>query len=140
MNRIVFPEKAAFSMQLDIRISDINYGMHMANDAVARFVNEARVGYLRKLGYEDELHIEGVSLIMRDSYTQFRSEGFYGNEIVIEVYTEVLSDREFLLFYKLLHKESEKALAYCRTSMLCFDYSIRKPVSIPEEFRKKLEG
>ena len=41
--KIPLPEKKDFSTEIKLRISDINYGGHMGNDAVLTIVHEARL-------------------------------------------------------------------------------------------------
>ncbi len=39
-----------FTTAYQVRISDINYGNHVANSAVLNFFQDARIRYLKQLG------------------------------------------------------------------------------------------
>ncbi|NDG84238.1 MAG: thioesterase, partial [Proteobacteria bacterium] len=58
--KIDLPERFAFSTELSLRITDINYGGHLGNDAVLGLVHEARVRFLKHHGFS-ETEIGGVS-------------------------------------------------------------------------------
>ncbi len=42
-----------FSATLEVRISDINYGNHLGHDSLVSLLHEARVRFLRHLGYTE---------------------------------------------------------------------------------------
>ena len=86
MARIKFdlPPRFHFSTELSIRIGDINYGGHLGNDAVLTLAHEARIRFLKQYGYS-ELDIEGTAIIMADAAVVYKSEGFLGDILRIEV-------------------------------------------------------
>lgn len=137
--KIDLPELLPFKTTLTIRVTDLNYGNHLANDAVLAFVHEARVLFLKSLGFS-ELDIAGVGLIMADTAIVYRSEGFLGDEILIEVGAGEISKVSFDLFYRLTKKETGQEVAIVKTGMVCFDYSSRKVTALPEEAKVKLVG
>ena len=76
--RIELPEEFHFSINIPIRITDLNYGGHVGNDTVLSMIHEARVQFLKAHGYS-ELNLAGVSLIMADAGIEFKAELFYGD-------------------------------------------------------------
>ena len=64
--KINLPSSFHFTTEIPIRISDINYGGHLGNDAVLSILHEARLRMLIEHGWT-EMSIEGVSIIMSDS-------------------------------------------------------------------------
>ena len=49
--KIEFPEKFAYSTNIPVRITDINYGGHVGNDAILSLIHEARMQFLENHGY-----------------------------------------------------------------------------------------
>lgn len=137
--KIDLPKTLPFKTTMNIRIGDLNYGNHLSNDAVLAFVHEARVQYLKALGYS-ELDMEGVGLIMADTAIVYKSEGFLGDEIEIQVGAGEVSKVSFDLFYRLIKKDTKQEIALVKTGMVCFDYSSKKVTALPEEARKKLSS
>ena len=46
--KLQLPANFLFSTEIPIRISDINYGGHLGNDAVLSIVHEARIQFLQQ--------------------------------------------------------------------------------------------
>jgi len=142
--KIDLPEHFSFSCRVPVRITDINYGGHVGNDTVLTIIHEARMQFFKKLGYT-ELNFAGSGMIMADAAIEFKSELFYGDELTVAVTAGDLTKIGFDLFYRLEKpgdQESDKHIlvAVAKTGMLCYDYSLRKIVAVPEEAKLKLEA
>lgn len=139
--KVELPEQFAFSTTIPVRITDLNYGKHVGNDTILSMIHEARVQYLKQLGY-GELDLAGVGLIMSDVAIEFKSELFYGDEVLVSVAAGDLSKISFDLYYKLEKRSGDKtvAVAVAKTGMVCYDYSKKKVAPIPEEVVVKLKG
>jgi len=137
--KIDLPEKFPFSVSIPIRITDLNYGGHVGNDTVLSLIHEARMQFLQYYGYK-ELEIEGIGLIMTDVGIEFKSELFYGDTIKASVSVRDFSRIGFDLYYK-LEKEAEGKtilVATAKTGMICYNYSSKKIVKVPEKFQATL--
>lgn len=134
--QLVLPEHFPFSTQIPVRITDLNYGAHVGNDAVLSMVHEARVQYLKSLGYS-ELDLAGASLIMADSAVIYKGEGFYGDVLTVKVAAAELSKYGFELYYH-FSNQAGKEIAHAKTGMLCFNYTTRKLMPLPEAAAAKL--
>ncbi len=139
MARIIIelPERLPFRTELELRISEINYGGHLGNDSVLALVHESRIRYLAALGFT-ELDIGGASLIMADVGIVYRSEGFHGDRLSIEVGPGAITSRSFDLYFRLLNQKTGKEVAIAKTGMLAFDYRSRKVTTLPEAFLAKV--
>lgn len=133
--RIELPEEFHFSINIPIRITDLNYGGHVGNDTVLSMIHEARVQFLKAHGYS-ELNLEGVSLIMADAGIEFKAELFYGDIVKAFVTAGNFSRAGFDLLYKLMRDENIVALA--KTGMVCYNYDAKKVVSLPAEVKGRL--
>ncbi|MEK6756777.1 MAG: thioesterase family protein, partial [Bacteroidota bacterium] len=76
------PERFHFSVEIPLRITDINYGGHLGNDALLSLLHEARVQFLRHHGFT-EMNIDRRSIIMADAVILYKSEGFYGDVVIL---------------------------------------------------------
>jgi len=129
------PDKFIFSTRIKVRIDDINYGGHLSNDKVLSIVHEARLRFLNSLGFS-ELDLAGVSIIMADVAAIYKSEGFQGDELEIEIAVKDFTTMGFDIFYKILNLTTGKDLALVKTGIVCFDYKARKVQTVPKEFLK----
>ena len=137
--KIELPPRFAFSCKIPVRITDLNYGGHVGNDAVLSLIHEARMQFLRYFGYT-EMNLAGVGMIMADVAIEFKSELFYGDTVTAHVTISELSKIGFDIVYKLEKEENDsvKTVALAKTGMICFDYDIKKIVAVPEEVKQKL--
>ena len=135
--KIDLPDNFSFSTDLSVRITDINYGGHLGNAAVLGLVHEARVRFLEHHGFS-ERDIGGASLIMSDAAVVYRSEGFHGDVIRIDVAAAEFSRTGFDLFFRLTNQSTAQELARAKTGMVAFDYSTRKVCPVPGEFKAAL--
>ncbi|MBI3579152.1 MAG: thioesterase family protein [Ignavibacteriales bacterium] len=108
--KLDLPDSFQFSTEISIRINDINYGGHLGNDTVLSLVHEARVRFLKHLGFTEK-DIGGNGIIM--------------------------SDCDFL--YRLSNKENGKEIARVKTGIVFYDYENKKIVSVPDVFKSIIE-
>ena len=138
--KLALPETFSFTTTLPVRITDLNYGGHVGNDTILTLLHEARVQYLKHLGYS-ELDLAGVSLIMADVAIEFKAELFYGDVLQASVTAAEFTRAGFELYYKLfVQKEGKEVnIALAKTGMVCFNYNTRKVTAIPQEAVDKMK-
>jgi acyl-CoA thioester hydrolase len=139
--RLILPEHFSFVANIPVRITDLNYGGHVGNDSILSLIHEIRVQFLRHHGY-GELDLAGVGLIMADVAIEFKSELFYGDSLRASVAASEFSRVGFELYYKLEKQSGQKwvPVSFARTGMICYDYTLKKIVSVPKEVCTKLLG
>jgi acyl-CoA thioester hydrolase len=138
--KIDLPEQFSFSTSIPVRITDLNYGNHVGNDAVLAIIHEARMQFLKNFGYT-EMDFAGAGMIMSDVAIEFKNELFYGDIVIASVTATGFSKAGFDIYYKLEKSLGGKNIlaAAAKTGMVCFDYTKKKIVAIPEEARQKLQ-
>lgn len=139
--KLEVPEKKIAMIEVPVRISDINYGNHVGNDSFVSIIHEARMQWLKKYGYS-ELDIEGFGMIMSDLSVEFKAESLYGDMVLVEIICGETSRAGFELYFRLFTNRHGKRLhlANARTGMVCYDYTAKKPVGIPQKFLEILQG
>lgn len=143
MNRvkIKFPdENPLFNTSIPIRISDINYGNHVGNDAILSIIHEARLQFLSSYGLT-ELDAGGAGLIMADVMIAYRGEGFYGDTLKVEIYAVDVTSMSFSLLYKLSTDRNSTPIdiAHAKTGLVCFNYDERRVVPVTESLKRVLK-
>ena len=127
-------ENYPFSLELEVRITDLNYGGHLGNDSLLSLVHEARVAFLASHGFS-EMDCGGVSLIMADASISFLGEAYAGDLLRIEVAAGEVSSSGFRLFQRITRPLDGKMIALVETGMVSFDYSLGKIQPLPEAAR-----
>ncbi|OWY40501.1 thioesterase [Xenophilus sp. AP218F] len=136
--QIPLPERFSFETCLSVRIGDINYGGHLANDALLRLAHEARLRWLRCLGYASETAIEGAGIIIADAAVCYRAEAFHGDALRFALAADDLNRHGFDLLYAVSDDKTGKEVARLKTGVVFFDYQKRKVAPMPEIFAGKL--
>ncbi len=137
--RLDLPSVFPYSTVVPVRITDINYGAHLGNDALMGILHEARVRFLNHLGYNEQ-NIEGFSIIMSDAAIVYRSESFYGDQLNIQVAVEDFHTFGCDIFYKVSELNSSREVARAKTGIVFFDYENRKLLEVPKEFLRRFQG
>jgi acyl-CoA thioester hydrolase len=139
--KIEMPDSFSFSTRLSVRITDLNYGDHVGNDQVLSFLHEARVRYLNSLGYT-ELNMEGVSMIMADAALVYKNEMHYADELLVSIQAVEFSRVGFDLIYQIVKTQDETLIpvVLAKTAMICYDYTLKKIIPLPEAALLKLNA
>ncbi len=133
--KLELPEKFSFQTEITILVSHINYGGHLGNDSLLSVLQEARVRFLKSIG-QSELEFYSHSMIMSDVAIAFKSEGFYGEVLKVEIAIAEISRVGFEMYYSVTEQKSNRLVAQAKTGMICFDYKNKKVVSVSDEFKK----
>ncbi len=144
--KLQLPGTFSFSTTIPVRITDLNYGNHVGNDAVLSIIHEARMQFLGHHGYT-EMQFAGVGMLMADAAIEFKAELFYGDVVIASVAVAEISRIGFDIYYKLetlsrVPGDSSKTVlvAAAKTGMICYDYAAKKIVAVPEKAREKLNA
>jgi acyl-CoA thioester hydrolase len=137
--QLELPDRFLYTVELPVRVSDLNYGAHVGHDAILTLMQEARVIFYRSLGYRDELSFEGpVGQVITDVAIQYKAEGFLGDIFLIHIVVADFNKYGFDMLYKIENKANGKEIARGKTGIVCFDYSRHKIAALPESLKKRL--
>ncbi len=130
--KVALPDTFAFATDIPVRITDLNYGGHLSNDALLGLLHEARVHFLRSLGVPNDYDpVTKLGLIMVDVAVEYKGEAFHGDVLRVQMAGTDRSKYGFDVVYH-VHNQAGKEIARAKTGMLCFDYNIRKLRLLPE--------
>lgn len=137
--KLTLPDTFSFTTTIPIRISDINYGNHVGNDAILSIIHEARMQLLSKHSFT-ELNCGGVGLIMADAGIEFKQEIFYGDVLEVSIAAVNFSSIGFDLYYRLTKRAAEKTIivALAKTGMVCYNYDAKKIAQVPQDVKQAL--
>ncbi len=131
--KLELPDTFEFATELTVRITDINYGGHMGNDALLALFHEARLRFLGKFGLSEK-DAGGAAFIMSDAAIVYKAEAFHGDTLCVEVAVAEVSTIGCEIVYRAVNKANDREIARAKTGMVFFDYAARKIVKTPEKF------
>ncbi len=135
---IALPERFAFSTEIEVRITDLNYGKHLGNDSLLGLIHEARVRFLRAHGLQ-ELDFEGRSLIMVDAAIVYRAEAFAGDRLAFAVAVALTGRAGCDFLYRITRVADGRLVAEAKTGVVFLDPGTRKVVALPPAARRLAE-
>jgi YbgC/YbaW family acyl-CoA thioester hydrolase len=137
--KIDLPAKNLVTVSIPVRITDINYGNHVGNNAIVEIIHEARVQFLQKHGFT-ELNVAGIALIMSELLVDYKNESFYGDVLEVNIFIGEITRVSFELFYQIstTRKEKKITIALAKTGMVSYNYETKKVTAVSGELRSIL--
>lgn len=132
--RIKPPSAPAFSVELPVRVTDLNYGKHLGHMEVVGLMHEARVRFLEHLGMT-ELDAEGTNLLVVDLAVSYRAEAFCGDRLEVSIGVEPEGSRGLTMVYGLRRMSDDVVVAVGRTGVVFVDATTRRLVQAPKALR-----
>jgi YbgC/YbaW family acyl-CoA thioester hydrolase len=127
-----------FVLPYSVRVGDINYGGHVSNAVVLLYFQDARIGYLQRLGPYSEHDIGGCGIILPEAHLHYRAEMFLGDQLQIGVRIGELRNSAFVMEYRI--ERDGAVMAEGTTNLVAYDYQTRRPVRLPAAFRQAVEN
>ncbi len=110
-----------FQTRVVVRITDVNYGGHLANDRLLGLLHEVRIRFLAGYGY-DEMDCDGVPIIQGDAVIDYQAQGFVGDELLFEVAAGDPTRCSIRFYYRVSRAGDGTVIALAETTMVGFRY------------------
>jgi acyl-CoA thioester hydrolase len=125
-------DRVDFSTSIPFRITDHNYGDHVANNVFVEYLHEGRVQLLEAFGYTEK-DVAGVALIMSELHVKYTKQAFYPGELELELSVTNLRPTRFDIFYRGYDRAGDLVLL-ATTEMAGLDTKTGKPIRLPDAF------
>ena len=120
-----------FSIPITVRIGDINYGNHVGYHIYLLYFQEARIAYLKHLGFSEH-DIAGYGMVVASVECKYKKELLLGDEFRVECRITELKSKAFTMEYRIVRAQIIHALGM--TVNLCFDRQAQKVARLPQAF------
>jgi len=124
------PAHFLFSTEMQIYISHVNQGGHLDNAQLLTLVSEARVRFFQWLGYR-ESNVEGLAIVVGDIVAQYKSEGFHGESMRVEMTPSDPNKYGFDLIFRMTEKVTDREVARGKIGVVFVEKGQRKVAAIP---------
>lgn len=136
--QLELPESFTFAVDIQVRVTDINFAGHLGNDTLVSLLQEARTCFLRQHGLTD-LDIFGAGIVVADLVVVYKSEAFRGETLSVEVAVADFNKYGCDFFYRVRETTSDREVARAKTGIVFFDYRERRISPVPEQFRTLID-
>lgn len=124
--------KFVFETKIDVHISYINYGDHLGNDSFVVLLHEARIRFLKSLGFT-ERDLGGYGLIVKRLVIEYQEQVYHGDVLTIKIGIGEISRASVRLVYTATNQDG-KPVMDAETLIVFFDYEKNKIKKTPEFF------
>lgn len=111
---------------------------HVNNVAYLRWCETGRVEYLRRLGLFPELPPKGVGPIVASVTCHYRRQLKYPDTVIVGTRVTAIGNSSFHMEHRIVSQASGETAAESEATMVTVDYSIGKPVRVPEGVREAI--
>lgn len=139
--KIQLPKNILTTVFIPVRITDINYGNHVGNNAFVEIIHESRAQFLIQHDFT-EMDVAGTSLIMSELLVEFKNEAHYNDLLEIKIFSGEILRASFEFFYEISTKKNnqEIIIARAKTGMVCYNKTFKKVEAVPEKLKTILMG
>ena len=128
-----------FATDIQIYISHVNQGGHLDNAQLLALVSEARVRFFKALGYF-ESGVEGALIVVGDIVAQYKSEGFHGETMQVEMGAADFNKYGFDLQFCMREKTTQRDVALGKIGIVFITPEDRKVTPVPAAFLQRLDA
>ena len=132
--QLTLPASLPFATEIEVRVTDMNYGGHLGNDSLLSLVHEARYRFFRHHGMS-EVDAGGARLVLADAAIVYRAEAFAGDRLRFEVGIGDLARVACDLCYRATRVADGRLIAEAKTGLVFLDPATRRPVEVPAAVR-----
>ena len=127
-----------FATEMQIYISHVNQGGHLDNAQLLSLASEARLRFFKALGYL-ELGVEGALIVVADIVAQYKSEGFYGETMRVEMNPTDFNKYGFDLQFRMSEATTAREVALGKIGIAFVTREARRITPVPPAFLTRVE-
>ncbi|MBN2527295.1 MAG: thioesterase family protein [Deltaproteobacteria bacterium] len=128
-------EKYPIHHELTVRVSDLNYGAHLAYDRVLSLAHQVRVELFSEWNVtEIDLGDQKTGLVVGDVAVNYLGEGFLNDRLRIETAALEVGAIAFRFNHRFVNIKTGGEIALADIGFVGFDYGRRMPGRLPAAF------
>ena len=141
MPRLIHPALPRYDFHTDVQIyiSHVNQGGHLDNAQLLTLVSEARLRFFNWLGYQ-EFNEQGYSFVVGDMVAQYKSEGFHGEVMRLEMAPADFNPYGFDLLFRMTETRSGRDEAIGKSGIVFLKQPERKVTPVPQALLERLRA
>jgi acyl-CoA thioester hydrolase len=129
-----------FYHPIEVRYGDLDPQGHVNNAKFLTYFEQARLVYWIRLGIftTDQSFME-LGIILADVHITYLAPVYYGQNIKVGVRVVKLGNKSMTWEQNVVDAATGKELAKGEVVVVAYDYKEEKTISIPQEWREKIE-
>ena len=129
-----------FKHSLSVRFSDVDGLAHTNNAAYITYFEEARLAYVKALGYDRARSLKDFSFILAHVSCDFKAPSYGGELLDIFCGVTRVGNASFDMHYEVKDHQTGLLVASGKTVQVTYNYHESKVVPVADELRKQIEN
>ncbi|MBP9888483.1 MAG: four helix bundle protein [Leptospiraceae bacterium] len=138
-NKLEIPTYYPFSIEIPIRRIDLSLDVHVSFATILDIVMEAYLAFFANYKF-NVLDLKESSVIFANANISYQGELFYKDIVKVEVAPDNFMEKAFDLNFRLTKENEKIPVAFVKIRVLFFNYSIKKVIPVPIEFKSNFEN
>lgn len=127
-------------VQLPVAWGDMDSFRHVNNTVFFRYFETARIAYLDRIGFEQEMQESGIGPILASTHCRFRRPLTYPDTIRIGARTTELHGDRFVMEYRIVSEAHGAVAADGGGVVVAFSYRTHVKAPVPAAVRQAILG
>ncbi len=127
----------SFTLDLPVRISEVNYGNHLGHAALASLLHQARLK-LYKQHNINELNIDGTGAIVKKLKIEYQGEAFFDDILHIRIQRKEATGATYTFEYFVTKNNDHIEVAHVLETMAFTNIESHRATRIPPAMKKLL--
>lgn len=119
---------------------DMDYFRHVNNIVFFRYFESARIAYLERIGFREEMQERGIGPILAATHARFRRPLTYPDWVWTGARTRALSADRFEMEYRIESSQSGEVAADGGGVVVSYAYAEQRKAPLPERVRRAIEA
>jgi len=136
--RIDLPDTFLFQRDFRVPAELVNSAEHMGGEHMLAIAIETKGEFIKSLGYNGSLDVEGLGLIMADTGVVYFAESDLDDLLRIDVGLSNIANKSAEFIYRVTNVTKGCEAARVKFGILFFDYKAKKAEAIPASFLEKI--
>ncbi len=123
---------------IEVRYGDLDPQGHVNNAKYLTYLEQARIGYIGKLGLWDGSSFLDIGIILADAHITFQTPILFNRQVRVGVRVSRLGNKSLTMEYCLEDATDATGLAQATTVLVTYDYRSKETVPIPHKWRQAI--
>ena len=120
-----------FTIDLPVRISEVNYGNHLGHAALASLLHQSRLKLYKHYDI-NELNIDGVGSVVKKLKIDYQGEAFFDDELHISITLIEITGATCTFEYTVTKNDAQTPVANVLETMAFINVDTRKAARTPK--------
>ncbi|HSF20016.1 MAG TPA: thioesterase family protein [Vicinamibacteria bacterium] len=112
---------------------------HVNNTVFFRYFESARIAYLERIGFLEEMKRSGIGPILASTSCNFRKPLVYPDTVWTGARADTIGEDRFVMRYRIVSESRQRVVADGEGLVVAYDYQNLKKAVLPDSVRGRIE-